>query len=357
MSAAPSWLALQLLDRDLLPDRVIRAGIRRLIAARLRDESAPDAATAAARLRQFAAERSTGPIAIETDAANAQHYEVPPAFYHLALGPHLKYSSAFWDPQTPTLGLAEARMLEISAARAGLADGQRILELGCGWGSLALWMARQFPRAEIVAVSNAATQKIWIDGVAQREGLTNLQIITADMNVFEAPGRFDRIVSVEMFEHMRNWRALLAKVARWLADDGRVFLHIFTHRHYAYPYEVRDRSDWMAAYFFTGGIMPADRLLYEFQDDLVVREHWPLSGTHYQRTAEAWLANMDAHEAAIMAVLRETFGVEARRWWARWRVFFMACAELWGWRQGEEWLVSHYALTKAGPGERSLSSP
>jgi cyclopropane-fatty-acyl-phospholipid synthase len=347
MSAAPSWLALQLLDRDVLPDRVIRAGIRRLIAARLRDESAPDPATSAARLRQFAAERSTGPIAIDTAAANTQHYEVPPEFYRLALGPHLKYSSGFWDETTPTLDLAEARMLEISAARAGLADGQRILELGCGWGSLALWMARRFAHAEIVAVSNAASQKAWIDGVAQREGLRNLRIITADMNVFEPSGRFDRIVSVEMFEHMRNWRALLANVTRWLADDGRVFLHIFTHRHYAYPYEVRDRSDWMAAYFFTGGIMPADRLLYEFQGDLVVGGHWPLSGVHYQRTAEAWLANMDRHEAAVMAVLRSAYGAEARRWWVRWRVFFMACAELWGWRQGTEWLVSHYALTKA----------
>jgi cyclopropane-fatty-acyl-phospholipid synthase len=347
MSGAPSWLALQLLDRDLLPDRVIRAGIRRLIAARLRAQSTPDAATAEARLRQFAAERSTGPIAVDTAAANAQHYEVPPEFYRLALGSHLKYSSGFWDDQTPTLDLAEARMLALSAERAGLADGQRILELGCGWGSLALWMARRFPRAEIVAVSNAASQKAFIDGIARRDGLTNLRIITADMNVFEAAGRFDRIVSVEMFEHMRNWRALLAKVSRWLADDGRVFLHIFTHRHYAYPYEVRDRSDWMAAYFFTGGIMPADRLLYAFQGDLVVREHWPLSGVHYQRTAEAWLANMDAHEAAIMAVLGQAYGTEARRWYVRWRVFFMACAELWGWRQGQEWLVSHYALTKA----------
>ena len=347
MNAVPSWLALQFLDRDLLPDPVIRAGIRRLIAARLREASAPDADTAEARLRQFAAQLSTGPIAIDTAAANTQHYEVPPEFYRLTLGPHLKYSSSFWDDGTPTLDLAESRMLEISAERAGLLDGQRILELGCGWGSLSLWMARRFPKAEIVAVSNAASQKTWIDGVAKRDSLTNLRIITADMNVFEAPGRFDRVVSVEMFEHMRNWRALLANVSRWLADDGRVFLHIFTHRHYAYPYEVRDRSDWMAAYFFTGGIMPADRLLYEFQGDLVVSEHWPLSGVHYQRTAEAWLANLDAHEAAVMTVLRHAYGAEARRWWVRWRVFFMACAELWGWRQGEEWLVSHYALTKA----------
>jgi cyclopropane-fatty-acyl-phospholipid synthase len=346
--ATPSWLATTLLERDLLPDAVIRAGIRRIIAARLREQASPDPATAEARLRQFAAERSEGPIAIASAAANAQHYEVPSAFYRLTLGRHLKYSSACWDEDTESLDEAEDRMLALSAERATLADGQRILELGCGWGSLALWMARRFPHARIVGVSNSRTQKAWIDDQADREGLRNLRIITADMNVFETESRFDRIVSVEMFEHMRNWRALLAKVARWLADDGRVFIHIFTHREYAYPYEVRDRSDWMAAYFFTGGIMPADRLLYEFQGDLVVRDQWSLSGVHYQRTAEAWLANMDHHELAVMEVLRETYGAkDARRWWVRWRVFFMACAELWGWQDGREWRVSHYALTKA----------
>jgi cyclopropane-fatty-acyl-phospholipid synthase len=345
---APSWLATALLERDLLPDVVIRAGIRRIIAARLREQARPDAAASEARLRQFAAERSEGPIAIDPSAANAQHYEVPPEFYRLALGRHLKYSSAFWDDETDTLDDAEERMLVLSAERAALADGQRILELGCGWGSLALWMARRFPHAQIVGVSNSRTQKTWIDDQALREGLVNLQIITADMNAFEADGQFDRIVSVEMFEHMRNWRALLAKVTRWLVDDGRVFVHIFTHREYAYPYEVRDRSDWMAAYFFTGGIMPADRLLYQFEGDLVVRNHWSLSGVHYQRTAEAWLANMDRREAAVMEVLRAAYGLKgARRWWVRWRVFFMACAELWGWHDGREWLVSHYALTKA----------
>jgi cyclopropane-fatty-acyl-phospholipid synthase len=346
--AAPSWLATTLLERDLLPDAVIRAGIRRIIAARLREQARPDAAASAARLRQFAAERIEGPIAIDPSAANSQHYEVPAEFYRLVLGRHLKYSSAFWDDQTETLDDAEERMLALSAERAALADGQRILELGCGWGSLALWMARRFPHARIVGVSNSGTQKTWIDDQAGREGLANLRIITADMNAFEAEGQFDRIVSVEMFEHMRNWRALLAKVTRWLVDDGRVFVHIFTHREYAYPYEVRDRSDWMAAYFFTGGIMPADRLLYQFEGDLVVRDHWPLSGVHYQRTAEAWLANMDRREAAVMEVLRAAYGVkDARRWWVRWRVFFMACAELWGWQNGREWLVSHYALTKA----------
>jgi cyclopropane-fatty-acyl-phospholipid synthase len=348
MIAAPSWLANELLERDLLPDTVIRAGIRRVIAARLRQRVRPDAAAADARRRLSAAARSGGPIAIDRSTTNAPHDEVPSEFYRLTLGHHLKYSSAFWDDQTETLDEAEDRMLALSAERVALADGQRILELGCGWGSLALWMARRFPGAEITGVTNARPQKTWIDDQACREGLTNLRIVTADINAFEAQGRFDRVVSVEMFEHMHNWRALLANVTRWLADDGRLFIQIFTQREYACPDEVRDRSDWMAAYFFTGGIMPADRLLYEFQGDLVVRNHWPLSGVHYQRTAEAWLANMDRREAAVMHVLRAAYGVrKARRLWVRWRVFFMACAELWGWQNGREWLVSHYALTKA----------
>lgn len=346
MTARPSWLALQLLERDLLSDRVIRAGIRRIIAARLREATPPDEATASARLRQFAAERSSGPIASEL--ADGGRLDAPPEFYRLTLGRHLKYSSGYWADGTGTLDEAEVRMLELSAERARLADGQRMLELGCGWGSFSLWMARRFPHADIVAVSNSRTQKAWIDEQARRERLPNLQTLAVDLNRFVAPGRFDRIVSVEMFEHVRNWRALLESIGRWLADDGRLFLHILTHRQYAYAYDERDRSDWMAAYFFSGSMMPADRLLYEFQGDLVVRDHWSLSGVHSQRTAEAWLANMDRQRPEVMKVLKGAYGPrDARRWWVRYRVFFMACAELWGWRNGQEWLVSHYALTRA----------
>jgi cyclopropane-fatty-acyl-phospholipid synthase len=209
-------------------------------------------------------------------------------------------------------------------------------------------MARRFPHSRIVAVSNSRSQKAWIEERARSRGLGNVRVITADMNTFEAPGSFDRIVSVEMFEHMRNWRALLANVVRWLADEGRIFIHIFTHQRYAYLYEVRDRSDWMAEYFFTGGIMPSDRLIYEFGDLVSVIRHWQVSGVHYQRTAEAWLANMDRHRAEIWPILERTYGrANARRWWVRWRVFFMACAELWGYRDGSEWGVSHYLLRKA----------
>jgi len=335
------------LERDLLPDWLIRWGVRRTIAGRLREERCSSPAEAEARVRAFAEARRHGPLAVATRDANAQHYEVPTAFFQRVLGRHLKYSSGYWDSGVTELDVAEARMLALTTARARLANGQRILELGCGWGSLSLWMARQFPDSEIVAVSNSRSQKRWIDEVARRDGLTNLRIITADMNTFEAPGTFDRVVSVEMFEHMRNWQELFARIARWLRPDGSLFFHIFTHHQYAYAYEVRDSSDWMAAHFFTGGIMPSDDLPTRFQEDLVVAEHWRESGRHYQQTAEAWLANMDRHKAELWPLFEATYGAaEATRWWVRWRVFFMACAELWGWRGGEEWLVTHYRMTR-----------
>ena len=335
----------RLLESDRLPDWLIRWGIRRIIAGRLREERSASAEAAEARMRAFVDARSQGPLAVATRAANTQHYEVPTAFFQHVLGAHLKYSSAFWDPGVTALDDAERRMLALTAERAGLADGQRILELGCGWGSLSLWMARHYPGSEIVVVSNSRTQKAFIDATAQRDGLTNLTVITADMNTFEAPGTFDRVVSVEMFEHMRNWRELFARIARWLRPEGLLFFHIFTHHQYAYAYEVRDRSDWMAAHFFTGGIMPSHDFPTWFQADLVVDGHWRESGTHYQKTAEAWLANMDRHRDELRPLFEQTYGAsEATRWWVRWRVFFMACAELWGWRGGDEWLVTHYRM-------------
>jgi cyclopropane-fatty-acyl-phospholipid synthase len=351
MSAAD--LVTRLVDAGVVPDVLIRAGIRRVLAARLAAIQRSSTGDRLADRTRFADERSRGPIAVETKAANAQHYEVPTGFYRRVLGRHLKYSSGWWGPEVDTLDEAEAAMLERYGERAALADGQRVLELGCGWGSLALWMARRFPSSEIVAVSNSRTQKEWIDGEAARDRLANLRVITADMNTFEAPGTFDRIVSVEMFEHMRNWRALFERVARWLEPDGAMFLHIFTHRTASYTYESEGPTDWMAEYFFTGGIMPSADLVDAFADILTVDAEWTVNGTHYQKTAEAWLANMDRRRAEILPLFADTYGdSHARIWWARWRVFFMACAELWGYRGGTEWQVSHYRLSKR-PGLRT----
>jgi cyclopropane-fatty-acyl-phospholipid synthase len=328
---------------------------------RLREEDCGDPERQQQRLTDFLARVSSGPLAIHTAEANQQHYELPTEFFQQVLGPNLKYSSCAFDLEHPPaagmepgeLGAAEARMLAITCERAQLVDGQQILELGCGWGSLSLWMAQRFPRARITAVSNSRSQKAYIDGQAHERGLTNLTIVTCDVNELDFPATagFDRIVSVEMFEHLRNWKALFERVATWLRPGGRLFFHVFTHARFAYAFDVRDDSDFMARHFFTGGIMPSHDLPLHFQQQLRLVQRWAVDGRHYHLTSEAWLRNMDRSRDLLMPVFDRVYGAaDAQRWWVYWRVFFMACAELWGFDRGREWHVSHYLFEKPAEG-------
>jgi cyclopropane-fatty-acyl-phospholipid synthase len=323
-----------------LPDPVLKSAISFLVGrARRRLGDTPADAE-----RRFAQDMDAHPIAEHTDAANAQHYELPPEFFLNVLGPRLKYSSCLYDAGAETLEAAEIRALSETCAHADLKDGQRILELGCGWGSLSLWMAERYPNATITSVSNSKPQRLFIEDQARRRELTNLTVVTADMNDFSTEGGFDRIVSVEMFEHMSNWRALLTRARDWLKPEGRLFLHVFTHRTAPYRFDVNDPSDWIAQYFFTGGVMPSHGLAGQFPDLFTVEQDWRWSGSHYERTALDWLANYDANLARILLILNEVYGAESKVWNRRWRLFFLATAGLFGHAGGAEWGVSHYRL-------------
>jgi cyclopropane-fatty-acyl-phospholipid synthase len=331
--------AIEWAEKGLLPDAAIGWGIRRLLRERLQRERAQDPDGFVAQLRASA-------LALHTRQANEQHYELPPEFFALVLGGRMKYSSAFFEDGAGGLDEAEEAMLALSGRRAELADGQEVLELGCGWGSLTLWMAQRYPASRITALSNSRPQREFIEARCRELGLANVRVLTEDFNHFTAAGGYDRVVSVEMFEHLRNWDLALERIASWLAPAGRVFLHVFCHRERAYLFEPDGPRDWMGRYFFAGGLMPSFGLLHRFDQHLEVEEEWRVDGRNYARTADAWLANLDVRRAEVLPVLARHYGQEAELWLQRWRIFFMACSELFGYRGGQEWLVAHYRLRR-----------
>jgi cyclopropane-fatty-acyl-phospholipid synthase len=349
----PTPIGFRLLDAGLVPEPVLRLVCTLRTRNRLRVERASGIDEQSTRTRALRERLRKGAVATHTAEANQQHYEVPTDFFAHVLGPKRKYSSCYWPEGVTTLAQAEEAMLELYAQRAGLREGQRVLELGCGWGSFCLWAAERWPASEIVAVSNSRTQRAFIEDEATRRGFDNLTVITADITTFDPadhgePGPFDRIVSIEMLEHVSNHEELFGRIARWLAPDGRFFTHIFTGNDVAFRYDADDPRDWMGRYFFSGGLMPSDDWFLHLQSDLVCVDHWQLSGTHYQRTANAWIANLRAHRDDVLAVLAADGGGgragrrHARVWYRRWTAFFVGCAQLWGYRRGRDFTVSHY---------------
>jgi cyclopropane-fatty-acyl-phospholipid synthase len=344
---SPVSISLKLAEKGLLPDCIIRAGIRKLVKTRLDDIFSSNCEVGSKILTDFVVATDGASIAHVPELANAQHYEIPASFFLCCLGAQRKYSSCFWLKETKDLDDAEILALQQTCDHADIQDGQNILELGCGWGSLSLWMATHYPKSQITGVSNSHSQREYIMQMANSMGITNLNIITCDMNAFVAPDSYHRIVSVEMFEHMRNWQTLYSKVSDWLKPNGLFFKHIFVHRNTPYFFEVQSDDDWMSQFFFSGGMMPSDDLPLFFQDKLRIKQRWRWDGTHYQKTADAWLQNMDDHKNAITPILISTYGEEnVELWRNRWRIFYMACAELFGYNQGQEWWVSHYLFEK-----------
>ena len=337
---------IELAEKGIIPDYFIRQGIVRNCENRLNNENVSNTEKVSSKKQIWIEQMKESPIALVPEKANEQHYEVPPAFFENVLGKHLKYSSGYWPDGVNSLDESEESMLELSFERAQLADGDSILELGCGWGSLTCYMALKLPNSKITAVSNSKDQKEYIINRCKNQGLDNIEVITADMNDFGTESKYDRVVSIEMFEHMRNYKKLLSKISSWLHDGGKLFIHIFTHQSVVYPFENQGEADWMAREFFSGGMMPSHDLLLHFQDDLIIDDVWSMSGTHYEKTSLAWVNKMDANKDSIMKIFLKTYGDDAKLWFQRWRIFFMSCEKLFGYNNGSEWGVSHYRFSK-----------
>ena len=337
---------IELAEKGIIPDYFIRQGIVRNCENRLNNENVSNTEKVSSKKQIWIEQMKESPIALVPEKANEQHYEVPPAFFENVLGKHLKYSSGYWPDGVNSLDESEESMLELSFERAQLADGDSILELGCGWGSLTCYMALKLPNSKITAVSNSKDQKEYIINRCKNQGLDNIEVITADMNDFATENKYDRVVSIEMFEHMRNYKKLLSKISSWLHDGGKLFIHIFTHQSVVYPFENQGEADWMAREFFSGGMMPSHDLLLHFQDDLIIDDVWSMSGTHYEKTSLAWVNKMDANKDSIMKIFLKTYGDDAKLWFQRWRIFFMSCEKLFGYNNGSEWGVSHYRFNK-----------
>ena len=338
---------IQLAEKGILPDTLICLGIRNLCRKRL-DWAKNMGHQALEEHHHFWVEKlKQSPIALVPEKANEQHYEVPPDFFEQVLGKHLKYSSGYWPNGIDTLDQSEKAMLDMTCERADLKDGMNILELGSGWGSLTCFMAKLLPNANITTVSNSEDQGKYIQNRCRKSKIKNIKVITADMNDFRTDDVFDRVVSVEMFEHMRNYQELLRRIHSFLKPEGKLFVHIFSHKFLVYPFEDNGPGDWMSREFFSGGLMPSHRLLLHFQKDLNIEKVWRISGTHYSQTSWAWLDKMDQHKANIIDIFSRTYGQKnSKIWWQRWRIFFMSCAELFGISNGNEWGVSHYLFVK-----------
>ena len=338
---------INLAELGFIPDFLIRYGIYLNCTRRIGNESNFSIEELESRKQDWISHMRGSDIALVPGKANEQHYEVPASFFDIVLGPNLKYSSGYWENDSENLEDSENNMLSITAERSDIENGMTVLDLGCGWGSLSCYLAQRYPNSQITSVSNSKYQKEHILARCDKIGLNNIRVITADMNSFDPGNTFDRVVSVEMFEHMRNYEKLLYNISTWLKNNGKLFIHIFSHNSLVYPFEDNRESDWMAREFFSGGMMPSHELLLNFQEHLNIEKTWRMSGAHYEKTSLAWLKMMDQNKNEILNIFSDTYGPEkAKIWFQRWRIFFMSCEKLFGFNGGQEWGISHYRFVK-----------